>query len=94
MNKKESKKELLETLEGLRDELRNAMDAVDAIIDEVEEAKDRDAMVDALSGMEWDDVLENAAYIDGSVSVLKDLRLVMEDEELDERSDEEDDEEV
>ena len=94
MSKESRKNGLLLTLEGLREELRDAMDAVDCIIDEVTEAKDRETMVDALSGMEWDTILENADYINGSVSVLKDLRLVMEDEELDERSDEEDDEEV
>lgn len=67
------KKELLEELVELRDELYTAFCAVEKIVDNVENSTSNEEMLDAVSGSNLEDLLEYAAYIDGSISIIKEI---------------------
>lgn len=80
MSKESRKKELLSELVELQYELQNALDAVKEIVDNVENSTGNEEMLDAVSGSDWEDLLENAAYIEGSISLLKDICIVLDSE--------------
>ena len=82
MSKESRKKELLSELVELQYELQNALDAVKEIVDNVENSTGNEEMLDAVSGSDWEDLLENAAYIEGSISLLKDICIVLDNETI------------
>lgn len=82
MSKESRKKELLSELVELQYELQNALDAVKEIVDNVENSTGNEEMLDAVSGSDWEDLLENAAYIEGSISLLKDICIVLDKETI------------
>ena len=79
MKRSKSIQEMLEALEMLGGELSDAMDAVQSLINELEQTKTRDEAVDIVNGNDWGDLLENAEYIGGSIECIKEARLKIEE---------------